>query len=538
MNKKIILLSLMVGFLMAGLIMPTGRVLAQTNNDFIQSLRNQIQALLDKVKVLQEQLAATQGQGQGWCYTFNTNLRIGDNGDGVLPLQHALDKEGFPEVSQEWMGSGGAAGFGEITAGAVSGFQEKYRSEILTPNGLKSGTGYVGVSTRKKLNQLYGCGLGQVPPNKLPIRIRVVSPAAGEKLTQGKTYPIKWSGGNGIIGIQILDSKGNFVGWVTNSAESNGEFAWDPASYEEYNPTVKVLLKTGQYKLEIGTLNPSILTFCGSALKYPCQFLASGLSSLFEVVSTNETQSIIITSPASGEIWERGKTYTVKWKINDELKAKIKNLQTGQSHYVELSGTLQIRKKGVHPCEMQEWCFDGSNKVAGGEKEIIFWINNQLTEQEIYKEEYNWTIPYNVPDNLLQPTNILLSITSRDTGGTDYFGETGYSNDFKIGYQDKSIKIVSQYSPYLPPGGEIEIRWTGGANQVYISITDQALESKGASASKVWQSGPIENNYIYNLPSSVISSLKDGHTYRFYIDDRDGHRDTSNYFKIDSSFHG
>lgn len=118
--------------------------------------------------------------------------------------------------------------------------------------------------------------------------ISIISPRRGEKLIQGKTSPIKWSGGTGTIGIQILDSKDNYVGWVTET-ESNGEFAWDPANYEEYNPTIKIPLKTGQYKLEIGTLNPDMSTFCGSALKYPCQFLTSGFSGLFEVVSPNET---------------------------------------------------------------------------------------------------------------------------------------------------------------------------------------------------------------------------------------------------------
>jgi len=41
-----------------------------------------------------------------------------------------------------------------ITYSAVIDFQEKYRSEILTPAGLEHGSGYVGSYTRAKLNDL------------------------------------------------------------------------------------------------------------------------------------------------------------------------------------------------------------------------------------------------------------------------------------------------------------------------------------------------------------------------------------------------
>ncbi|KKQ98957.1 MAG: hypothetical protein UT25_C0007G0012, partial [Parcubacteria group bacterium GW2011_GWC1_39_12] len=44
--------------------------------------------------------------------------------------------------------------FGQMTFEAVKRFQEKYSSEILVPADLTSGNGYVGVGTRKKVNQL------------------------------------------------------------------------------------------------------------------------------------------------------------------------------------------------------------------------------------------------------------------------------------------------------------------------------------------------------------------------------------------------
>ena len=61
----------------------------------------------------------------------------------------AKDKEVYPE--------GITSGyFGYLTQKAVIRFQEKYSSEILSPQGLSRGTGIVDSPTRKKLNELYG----------------------------------------------------------------------------------------------------------------------------------------------------------------------------------------------------------------------------------------------------------------------------------------------------------------------------------------------------------------------------------------------
>ncbi|MBI2097586.1 MAG: hypothetical protein HYT46_01470 [Candidatus Vogelbacteria bacterium] len=84
--------------------------------------------------------------------------------------------------------------FTEATAAAVSAFQLKYAKEILAPLGLANPTGYVGPSTRKVLNRLYGCG-STVPPKPIPPDgvVRVLSPNGGEYLTVGKKININWA---------------------------------------------------------------------------------------------------------------------------------------------------------------------------------------------------------------------------------------------------------------------------------------------------------------------------------------------------------
>jgi len=85
-----------------------------------------------------------------WCHDFLRDLKYGQKGEEIKALQIALKKEGlFEEPSTGY--------FGLLTFQAVKSFQEKYKNEILYPFGFKKGTGFVGIATRTKLNELYGC---------------------------------------------------------------------------------------------------------------------------------------------------------------------------------------------------------------------------------------------------------------------------------------------------------------------------------------------------------------------------------------------
>ncbi|MFH1582271.1 MAG: ABC transporter substrate-binding protein [bacterium] len=82
-------------------------------------------------------------------FQFTRDLIIGSTGNEVSELQKCLAKDS--EVYPDGTVSGY---FGSKTKTAVIKFQEKYKSEILVPNGLTSGNGKVLTSTRKKLNEL------------------------------------------------------------------------------------------------------------------------------------------------------------------------------------------------------------------------------------------------------------------------------------------------------------------------------------------------------------------------------------------------
>jgi hypothetical protein len=81
---------------------------------------------------------------------FNTNLSLGMRNMDVTRLQQFLKAQG-PGIYPSGLVTGY---FGNLTKLAVIKFQEKYKSEVLTPAGLSKGTGFVGNLTRQKINSL------------------------------------------------------------------------------------------------------------------------------------------------------------------------------------------------------------------------------------------------------------------------------------------------------------------------------------------------------------------------------------------------
>lgn len=196
----------------------------------IQALIAQLQ---QQIAQLQQQLSQLQVQGEQktWCYDFNRNLKYGEGGSDVSALQTALEKEGFYKRTISGY-------FDEYTASAVVAFQEKYKEDILSPWGLEHGTGYVGSTTRGKLNKIYGCGavVSPQPPVSGKPFIAVLSPIKGEKWVKGSRYRIKWSAGGlegenvGIL-LKGFDQNQNSLGGemysiIDNFPVKNGEYLW------------------------------------------------------------------------------------------------------------------------------------------------------------------------------------------------------------------------------------------------------------------------------------------------------------------------
>ncbi len=173
-NKKIILLlSLLVIFgVLFNTQLPTVKAMMTT-----EEITALIQKLQQQIADLQKQLTQTQSAVPQWCHDFNVSLKVGMTGAEIEALHTVLTKEGFNVSGEEK----NEMSFDESTASAVTGFQMKYRDEILSPLGLKYGTGFVGRATKTKLNQLYGCfATAQPTPPPVqptPVCIQVITPA-------------------------------------------------------------------------------------------------------------------------------------------------------------------------------------------------------------------------------------------------------------------------------------------------------------------------------------------------------------------------
>ncbi len=313
MIKKIILGSIFLaifGFLF-NFGAPTAKAMTATE---IQTLIQQLQA---QIVALQQQLTATQGTTAVWCHDFNVNLKYGDTGTEVEALQTALEKEGFDCGKDALTNS-----FGDYTASAMVGFQEKYKDDILTPWGLAHGTGFVGKTTRVKLNKLYGCGLvcaqvvtyAQDPvtgkcqsfptPCDVPSgwqkvsscpttpSITVISPNGGEQWAAGSVQTITWTSNlPASQNINIVSLKDSKVG-------------------TEYHLLYNIQ-NDGSEKITVPSL-PGKTFYLHIETIVNNQSVSDDSDKYFTISNTNV--SIAIVSPNGGETLKEGDNFIIGWK--------------------------------------------------------------------------------------------------------------------------------------------------------------------------------------------------------------------------------
>ena len=124
-----------------------------------EEISNKISELVELINQLRNQLVnigtdkKTEGEASfsSTCERFEEDLFYGlRESPGVSCLQEFLKFQG-DGIYPEGLVTGN---FLSLTKFAVIRFQEKYTADILTPLGLKEGTGFVGVATRAKINKL------------------------------------------------------------------------------------------------------------------------------------------------------------------------------------------------------------------------------------------------------------------------------------------------------------------------------------------------------------------------------------------------
>ena len=156
MKKTFLIIMLAFLFLIA---LPVSALTQPEIQALIQQLQQQIIELQAQLQTMLSQQGSSTPTTPGsvWCHTFNTNLGFANSGsEEATALHTALQKQNIS------YGTDGLNVYSEGTANAVKAFQEKYAFDILSPYGLTRGTGYVGKTTRAKLNAIYGCSQAPV----------------------------------------------------------------------------------------------------------------------------------------------------------------------------------------------------------------------------------------------------------------------------------------------------------------------------------------------------------------------------------------
>ncbi len=338
----------------------------------VEELQAQIQALLAQITALQQQITETQGTTTVWCHDFNTNLRINDKSSEITQLKQALIKDG----SMSYMALSLEEEFDEETASAVVGFQEKYKNEILTPYKLNHGTGFVGKSTRAKLNALYGCGIitpscsaegkfcggisgtlccsgltcqytGDYPDaSGICIKqtttapsITVLSPNGGETLKSGTYHSVKWSttgfSSNATALIQLQNESMLAGGRSLVETKNVGSYNWLVTPYEAD------LKNYNSFRIEVSVEENNIIKFDES-------------DAPFIITAATTAPSITVLSPNGGEKYTIGTgNLYIKYNVSNisigtEVTAYLKS-STGSTERTSF-GT--IKNDGVNDLSM------------------------------------------------------------------------------------------------------------------------------------------------------------------------------------------
>jgi parallel beta-helix repeat protein len=151
-----------------GTTVTTGEVLGATTKKAmtVDELMAKVIELRAQLEELQRRLLQSTGKVLGAAtsniipqdFTFKNNLKEGDSLIDVKYLQIILNSD--PETRLALSGAGSPGNettyFGPLTQAAVIKFQNIHADEVLAPWGLTKGTGFVGSTTRAKLNQILG----------------------------------------------------------------------------------------------------------------------------------------------------------------------------------------------------------------------------------------------------------------------------------------------------------------------------------------------------------------------------------------------
>ncbi len=168
--------------------------------------------------------------------------------------------------------------------------------EILSPNGLSRGSGYVGPSTRSVLNRLYGCKGSNRQPKSYPLP---------HPDFQKITVDLKVNGSDGPVTIE--------PGYATFTWTSTGADYCTVSGSDEWSGKDST---SGSAKIRVGdgkTVTNYSITCLASSGKVSSQTDTVRVTSDAEVAGA---PFITVLSPNGGEEWSASETKDITWDTN------------------------------------------------------------------------------------------------------------------------------------------------------------------------------------------------------------------------------
>lgn len=367
-------------------------VKAADNSALIQQLMAQIASLQAQLA----QLQAQQGTTQSWCHTFNVNLGVGVSGSDFDALITVLDKENISEFNS----ANRPTQYDEVTAGAVSALQQKYFSEILAPNGLKYPTGYVGRSTRAKLNSLYGCGTNIIPPpvSLLPIVNVTTDNSSGPivPVQAGQTLTLAWTSTNAVSCYAYANSV-----LMTNSSDN----------YFQGKTSASVLVQP--------RFDTTYTIKCSNSAGQQAS------NSITLQVSSSAQPSITVTSPNGSKACYVGDYCNIIWTSSNVGNFPIEIDLIGISGVIAKTITTGLQNTGSYL-----WFIDST--IPSDYYTVL--VGSQVREGTVGSASGRSGIFYIANSTSTQPSIISFTSNNATDGGYDFYWNTagGDSTEFQI----------------------------------------------------------------------------------------------------------
>ncbi len=199
------------------------------------------------------------------------SLSVGDTHEEVRALQQLLNSDPRTAVASSGVGSKGqeTSYFGNLTKQAVMRFQALYANEVLSPAGISTPTGFVGIFTQKKLNTLFNANAVSTTsnnsvntnPNSLS-QIPVVLPKEESSSSMSLLFAVKPK----VYALSLYVAKpGEFIEIYGTGFESKNTISFSGKEVEGVSKDGAVIRVMVPNDLPLGSYNVSVINSKGTS---------------------------------------------------------------------------------------------------------------------------------------------------------------------------------------------------------------------------------------------------------------------------------